>query len=182
MPTRLPATDVPHPASHAGASPGRRANAATSFALLGALLLPLSATLPVAGVAQEVEPTVERPANIFIYAGWKVFHQNCYGCHGVDATGTDIAPNLVERIGNISPEEFATKVLTRYRIVAGADDLSGMREAMMKEVREYERGQAGELVMPAWEGKESVRPHILDLYDYLKARADGWLGPGEPPL
>jgi mono/diheme cytochrome c family protein len=124
--------------------------------------------------------------SIFVYAGWKVFHQNCYTCHGVDATGSDIAPNLVERIGSMSEEQFATKVLTRYRIVlrggeVSAEDPSAWREAMMREVREHERGEAGELIMPAWEQKDpAVKPHLLDLYDYLTARAEGRLGPGEP--
>jgi hypothetical protein len=34
--------------------------------------------------------------------------------------------------------------------------------------------------MPAWEGDSKVRPYLLDLYAYLRARADGVLGPGRP--
>ena len=36
--------------------------------------------------------------------------------------------------------------------------------------------------MPAWEADPKVNPHVLDLYAYLSARADGKLGPGEPKL
>ena len=36
--------------------------------------------------------------------------------------------------------------------------------------------------MPAWRGDASVSPHVLDLYAYLSARADGKLGPEEPAL
>jgi mono/diheme cytochrome c family protein len=48
------------------------------------------------------------------YLGWRLFHTTCYGCHGTDATGTDLAPNLVERVKSLSPRAFATKVLTSY--------------------------------------------------------------------
>lgn len=118
--------------------------------------------------------------------GWRVFHLNCHSCHGVDAVGTDMAPNLVEKVKDLSAHQFATKVLTRYRIVLGAgeamtEDRTAIRQAMMEEVMKYERGQRGELVMPAWESSLEVKPHVLDLYAYLRARADGVLGPGQPP-
>lgn len=32
----------------------------------------------------------------------------------------------------------------------------------------------------AWESDTSMRPHVMDLYAYLRARADGALGPGKP--
>ena len=120
------------------------------------------------------------------YLGWKVFHTHCYGCHGVDALGTDVAPSLVERVKLLSPREFAIKVLTRYRIVVpsseAGDDQTAFREAIIEEVMKQERGKKGEILMPAWEAKTSVKPHVLDLYAYLSARADGALGPGRPKL
>ncbi len=148
--------------------------------LIGLLLLP--------ALAQAQVSASDDISSIFVYAGWKVFHENCHSCHGTDAVGTDIAPNLVERINTMTPEAFATKVLTRYRIVLKSSEMSGddrtaLREALMHEVREHERGQAGELIMPAWESKNpDVKPHLLDLYDYLQARASGRLGEGVPPL
>jgi mono/diheme cytochrome c family protein len=120
------------------------------------------------------------------YTGWRLFHSTCYVCHGVDALGTDVAPNLVERIKTLTPRAFVTKVLTSYRIVLPADDASAdptaAREAMIDEVMRKERGSRGEIVMPAWEGKARIKPHVLDLYAYLSARADGKLGPGKPRL
>jgi mono/diheme cytochrome c family protein len=121
------------------------------------------------------------------YLGWRVFHSTCYVCHGVDALGTDVAPNLTERVKSMTPREFATKVLTRYRITvpsteAGADDQSAYREAIIEEVMRQERGKRGEIMMPAWEQDRRVNPHVLDLYAYLSARADGELGPGRPKM
>jgi mono/diheme cytochrome c family protein len=116
------------------------------------------------------------------YLGWRAYHSACHTCHGVDATGTSVAPSLVESMKKLSAHDFTVKVLTSYRIVLGSgatsgDDQTSVREAMVEEVLRRERG---ELVMPAWEHDSGVRPHLLDLYAYLKARADGALGPGEP--
>jgi hypothetical protein len=137
---------------------------------------------PVPGSYKVVRGKVDRGT----YLGWKVFHTNCYGCHGVDALGTDVAPSLVERVKLLSPREFAIKVLTRYRIVVpsseAGDDQTAVREAIIEEVLKQERGKKGEILMPAWETKSSVKPHVLDLYAYLSARADGVLGAGRPKL
>lgn len=120
------------------------------------------------------------------FRGWKVFHTACYGCHGVDALGTDVAPSLVDRVKRLSPREFAFKVLTRYRIVVPSsetgDDQTAMRDAIIDEVQKQERGKRGEILMPPWENNTTVKPHILDLYAYLSARADGALKPGRPKL
>jgi hypothetical protein len=69
-----------------------------------------------------------------------------------------------------------------YRLVfpsgeTAGDDSTALRSAFVEEVLRRERG---DLVMPAWEGDQTVRPHVLDLYAYLRARADGALGPGKP--
>jgi hypothetical protein len=85
-------------------------------------------------------------------------------------------------VRDLSAHDFTVKVLTSYRIVldsaaASADDSTAVREAMVAEVLRRERGV---VVMPAWQGDSKVRPHLLDLYAYLKARADGALGPGKP--
>ena len=121
------------------------------------------------------------------YTGWRLFHTTCYGCHGVDALGTDVAPSLVERVKTMTPRAFVSKVLTSYRITLPAsetntDDRSSARDAMIEEVMRQERGARGGVIMPAWEGDSKVRPHVLDLFAYLSARADGKLGPGRPVL
>ena len=40
--------------------------------------------------------------------------------------------------------------------------------------------QQGALSMPAWQGEPRVNAHIMDLYAYLSARAEGRQGPGRP--
>ena len=153
--------------------------------LLGALItLPLAAqpnAEPVPGDYRVIQGKVDRGT----YTGWRLFHTTCYGCHGVGGVGTDLAPNLVERVKTLTPRAFATKVLTSYRIVlpandANTEDRTAMREAMIEEVMRQERGARGQIIMPAWEADPKVKPHVLDLFAYLSARADGKLGPGEP--
>lgn len=121
------------------------------------------------------------------YAGWRLFEANCQRCHGADGVGTDVAPNLVERIGNYTPRGFATKVITSYRIVpmspdSGPPEDAGEREALLELVMKRERQQRGQPLMPAWDGDVKVVPHVLDIYAYLNARAYGDLGPGKPRL
>lgn len=121
------------------------------------------------------------------YAGWKLFHTHCDGCHGVGGVGTGVAPNLLERIGNYTPRGFATKVLTSYRIVPMAPDgappdTDAERDALLEQVMKRERTDRGQPLMPAWDTDAEVAPHVLDLYAYLNARAAGVLGPGKPKL
>jgi mono/diheme cytochrome c family protein len=121
------------------------------------------------------------------YLGWRVFHSACFECHGVDAIGTDLAPDLTDRIKRLTPDEFTTKVITRYHITAPmteaeADSQTAIREAIIAEVLKYERGERGAVMMPAWDLDPGVKPHVMDLYAYLTARADGALGPGRPEL
>jgi len=118
------------------------------------------------------------------FLGWRAYHSACHTCHGVDATGTSVAPSLVERVRQLSAEDFSIKVLTSYRLVFEAGEVSGddptaLRQAFIEEVLRRERG---ELVMPAWESDSNMRPYLLDLYAYLRARADGVLGPGRPEV
>jgi mono/diheme cytochrome c family protein len=109
-----------------------------------------------------------------------VFHYACHGCHGIDATGTAVAPNLLERMPNLTEREFVVKVLTSYRITAPGDELGGEKSAVRERiVEEVLRRERGGLVMPAWD-RTQVQPHVLDLYAYLRARADGALLPGKP--
>jgi hypothetical protein len=91
----------------------------------------------------------------------------------------------VERIGNYTPRGFATKVLTSYRIVpmspdSGPPETLAEREALLELVMKRERQERGQPLMPAWDRNAAVAPHVLDLYAYLNARAEGGLGPGQP--
>ena len=148
--------------------------------ILGLLLAPLlhADTESTTGSYHVVDGKVDQST----YLGWRVFHSVCHGCHGVDATGTSVAPNLVERVADMTPRDFTTKVLVRYRITIGHSEAAGdnrtaLRQAFIEQVMRHERG---ELIMPAWQTDPNVKPHILDLYAYLRARADGALGPGRP--
>jgi len=148
--------------------------------LLGALLALTSCAAP----AEDAPPYDIQDGRVdqSTYLGWRVFHSTCHGCHGIDATGTSVAPDLVEKVKNLSPRDFSTKVLSRYRITisseaAAGDDRSELREKFLQEVLQRERG---DVLMPAWEKDPNVQPHVLDIYAYLRARADGVLSPGRP--
>ena len=119
------------------------------------------------------------------YTGWRLFHTTCYGCHGVGGVGTDLAPNLLERVKTMTPRGFATKILTSYRIVlpdSEASDATVTRESRIEDIMRRQRSARGQVLMPAWGADPLVSPHVLDLYAYLSARSDGALGPGEPTV
>ncbi len=114
------------------------------------------------------------------YAGWRIFQTNCAKCHGPAAAGTEQAPNLLPIVGEMSETRFAGAVLRRYKVVTPSSEAggeTGAREALLEEVLSRRQG---EIPMPAWDGDPNVRPHILDVYGYLRARADGALGDGRP--
>jgi hypothetical protein len=155
--------------------------------LMGLILAASAAAVteePLPGEYRVVDGRVDRGT----YFGWRVFHSACYGCHGFGATGTDIAPNLLERVRTMTPRAFAAKVLTSYRLVqpgvgGTAEDRAREREATLEDILRRERGSArSRVLMPAWQDDLTVTPHVLDLYAWLSARADGKLGPGQPPL
>lgn len=159
-------------------------------ALLGMLLLvsglPVAAqprSDPIPGEFVVVDGRVDRGT----YTGWRLFHSGCHSCHGVGGVGTGVAPNLVEKIGNYTPRGFAVKVLTSYRIVplspdSGPPETLAEREALLELVMKRERMERGQPLMPAWDSNTTVAPHVLDIYAYLNARAEGSLGPGKPKL
>jgi mono/diheme cytochrome c family protein len=88
------------------------------------------------------------------YQGWKTFHVYCYRCHGTDALGSDLAPNLRH---SVSPEGSVTHDVFVQTVKDGR----------------LEKG------MPAW--KEMLSDEqIENLYTYIKARSDGSLAAGRP--
>jgi len=88
------------------------------------------------------------------YQGWKWFHVYCFRCHGIDAMGSDIAPNLRK---SVSSEGLIT------------------HELFLKTVKEG-RQEKG---MQSW--KELLDDkQIEQLYTYVKARSEQRLDPGRP--
>jgi mono/diheme cytochrome c family protein len=118
-----------------------------------------------------------------VYLGWRVYAEKCATCHGAAAGGTAQAPDLTTRMSDMSPRRFAHLVLVRYDLddpasparARGSD--TAARDARIDDIlQRRERPQQ----MPAWQGEPRVNAHILDLYAYLAARAEGRQGPGRP--
>lgn len=86
-----------------------------------------------------------------VYNGWKWWHVYCYRCHGVDAVGTTIGPNLIEPTHKLSAAEF-------LKIVRNGITDKGMQ---------------------AWD-KLLDDKQISQVYLYVRARADKVLRPGRP--
>lgn len=90
------------------------------------------------------------------YQGWKMFAVYCYRCHGVDAMGGGIAPNLRQSVsseGRVTHDVFIPTVT-------------------------YGRTALG---MPAW--RELLSPEqIEDLWLYITARSTNRLYPGRPHM
>jgi mxaJ protein len=111
------------------------------------------------------------------FVGWRLFNSTCFVCHGQNATGTDIGPNLLTRLEGMSEFKFRKAVLHRYFAKVNLDD-PDRRLAFLSQVA----GEQGvsEFKMPTWSDDPNIRPHINDLYAYLKARSDGALAEGRP--
>jgi mono/diheme cytochrome c family protein len=128
--------------------------------------------------AQELKHASQPPGSV--YAGWRVFQDKCASCHGPAALGTAGGPDLLPRVRDMGPHQFVSLVLKRYDWShAGVQPGStgAARDAMVEEL--VQRKNYG-LTMPAWEGEPRVNAHIVDLFAYLGARAQGTQGPGRP--
>ena len=151
---------------------------ASMFALItsAALLAGCAVEVENTQAAQELARASKPPGSI--YTGWRVFQDRCAGCHGVAATGTAGAPDLLPRVRDMSSRRFVNLVLTRYDWNLGAAPASD--SALDALVEGIVQRKEGRLTMPAWQGEPRVNAHIVDLYAYLSARADGTQGPGRP--
>ncbi|CAM3669113.1 c-type cytochrome [Roseateles saccharophilus] len=170
------------PGSFIPAVMGRHRRRAASCALALAALAALAT-----GCAVEVQNT--RPARDLarnalpagdVQAGWRVFQQKCASCHGAPATGTANGPDLLPRIREMGAHQFVGLVLRRYDWILAAAESSPDSAAQDTMVEKIVQGREGTLVMPAWQGDPAVTAHIIDLYAYLSARAEGTQGPGRP--
>lgn len=128
--------------------------------------------------AQELARRAKPPGSVYI--GWRVFQDRCARCHAPDANGTGIAPDLLPLVRLMGPRRFVGLVLRRYDWnlpPAPPDDGGAALEALIEQIMQR---QGPVFVMPAWEGEPRVQAHILDLYTYLSARAEGTQGKGRP--
>lgn len=145
-----------------------------SASLLGGCALEVENTRAAEELARQSQP----PGSV--YTGWRVFQDRCSGCHGPAASGTVAAPDLLPRVREISARQFINLVLTRYDWslpVAKAGGDSAERAELIEQILQRKQGA---LTMPVWQGEPRVNAHILDLYAYLSARADGRQGPERP--
>ncbi len=155
-----------------------------------AALAALASTLALGGCAVEVvELSNAQPARDYaqqsalpgtVHAGWRVFQQKCAGCHGTAATGAAGGPDLLPRVREMGPRQFTSLVLQRYDWSPAVAATGGDRAAHEAVVDQVLQRRQGALTMPAWQGEPSVDVHVMDLYAYLSARAQGTQGPGRP--
>lgn len=115
------------------------------------------------------------------FIGWSVFHNSCVSCHGVGAVGSADAPDLLEAADRFSPEQFKLKVLHKKIVKFTGDDWRNMEQAMFEEIAKQQNREQGDLAnMPRWEHNPAVKDNVNNIYRYLKARADGAIGPEKP--
>lgn len=117
------------------------------------------------------------------FLGYTTYHQTCVRCHGVGGTGSPGMPDLTQAIDRMSPARFKIKVLHRVAIRFSPDDWHNLEQAMFEEIRKQEQRNNKEMAtMPRWENNPMVGRNVMNIYRYLKARADGVLGPEKPEI
>src|SRR5262249_49010797 len=121
----------------------------------GAWVLAVGAAGGVAGdvTTAQGQPASAKSQELYqnVYSGWKWWHVYCYRCHGTNAVGTTLAPNLTD------PNEKMPLLAFKTVVKTGSAD-----------------GQ-----MQAWD-KLLDDKQIAQLFDYVRARADKVLPPGRP--
>ena len=124
--------------------------------------------------ARELQPP---PVAVNLYAGWRVFQAKCSQCHGTSAKGSEQAPNLLPIVRAMSARHFSEMVLKRYDLGNGLEN--GLSQGSEKKsttesyIDDILNRKEPAITMPAWQGEPTVNAHILDLYAYLTARAEG---------
>ena len=106
-----------------------------------------------ARLRSQTQAAAGKPPELYqsVYNGWKTWHVYCYRCHGTNAVGTTLAPNLID------PNE--KMALKEFRIIVKTGSADGQ--------------------MQAWD-KLLDDKQIAQLYDYVRARADKVLPPFAP--
>jgi mono/diheme cytochrome c family protein len=98
-------------------------------------------------------PAPPETVSATLYTGWKYYNADCARCHGQDATGSTIAPYLIEsfRTGRVDHGEY-------WRIMRGSRAPNGM---------------------PSFIGSTD-EDKLEAIFAYLKARSEGTMHPGRP--
>lgn len=107
-----------------------------------------------AGTSDTTKVTPSLAVTQQVYDGWKMFSVYCYRCHGIDAMGSDIAPNLRHSLG---PEGGVTHAIFLQTVTNGRPGTA----------------------MPSWKALLDTT-QMENIYAYLKARSSGALPPGRP--
>lgn len=163
----------PHPQA------ARLANLLAALALATLVLGGCALEVQNAQPARELARAGEAPGSA--YTGWRVYQAKCARCHGTGASGGPGAPDLLARVRTLGPRAFVSRVLTRYAWEVRKPASAGRDEAALQAlVDDVMQRRQGALTMPAWQAEPSVNAHIMDLYAYLSARAQGTLGEGRP--
>jgi cytochrome c len=117
------------------------------------VLLTLTATVGLSALCSSMPASAQNSADIYkdVYNGWKWWHVYCYRCHGQDAVGGNLAPNLIDPNEKLSLAGF-------LKIVRNGSPEQGMQ---------------------AWD-KLLDDKQITQIYTYVRARADKVLPPGRP--
>lgn len=94
----------------------------------------------------------------YTYSGFRRYHSECHVCHGPAGGGSSFGPALSESLKAI---DYATFVDV---VVNGRQNVSTAREN----------------VMPAFGTNPNVMCYLDDIFVYLRARANGAVGPTRP--
>lgn len=148
---------------------------ASLAALLAACAVHLENTAPAWQLARESAPSGSA------YEGWRLFNQRCAACHGKDAASPAPMPDLLDRVAQMGPRRFANLVLVRYDWSEKVAEDEGDGPIQRLYLRRAASGGTEVLQMPAWANDPAVVGHVVDLYAYLSARAEGRQGTGSPP-
>jgi len=121
--------------------------------ILQSVLLALAATMGFSAPGRLTSVAAQNSTEIYkdVYNGWKWWHVYCYRCHGQNAVGGTLAPNLIDPNEKMALSEF-------LKIVRNGNPQQGMQ---------------------AWD-KLLDDKQIAQIYTYVRARADKVLPAGRP--
>jgi cytochrome c len=86
-----------------------------------------------------------------VFHGYQLYNSYCYRCHGTDATGGQLGPDLRRSVASMKQREFLSVAMTGRK----------------------EQG------MPAWAGFLSEKD-VMDVYKYVKGRSLELVPSGRP--